>query len=66
MKHRPPYNWDREASEADTAYQLAREQEGPLIVQEAPTWAFWVGIINAGIIIGLMGGLAWGTRGWLW
>jgi hypothetical protein len=32
--------------------------------QPGVPWAYWVGLINAGLIIGLLGGLAWAT--WRW
>jgi len=60
MKHRPPRNFDREASEADTAYQLAREQEIIEIIERGrhpgPPRIFWVVV---GVWAVLMGVAAW-------
>lgn len=34
--------------------------------QFAPTWQFWVGMMNAVLILGMMGWLAWVTVRWWW
>lgn len=79
MKHQPPRNFDREASEADRAYQLAREEEvmddyerrqaeiAEILGGRKPgmDWEVWVGLLNAGLVLGLCGGLAWVIVRWL-
>lgn len=67
MKHRPPRNFDREASEADTAYQLAREQEIIEIIEHGRRPGvpriLWVAV---GIWALCVGVTAWAVTRLLW
>lgn len=75
MKHRPPRNFDRSASEADRAYQLAREEEVMLDAKRQKEiaeilngrrpgipWQVWLVV---GVWAICMGVMAWGIARWL-